>query len=343
MKLMHNKAQTLFGVPGKKELVLLWVLGLGGLLVSLVIFFSIAPGAHVVTRVDRDEARQIAVTFLGDMGIGGLAEMSSVETMSTSSAHFLYLDERFDSWEEIERAQAGLALGHWVFQWEDAGLFDAAGANNYRVSVDFNGRVVSYRHSGIEGQDEANPDKAEAETLGRQALAAAGIDPDGWELEEVASHTVEERTDSMITWASRGGDEELVSRKITVALQGGVVENFRVRPGLPDRYAETVAKHERQTTMIRGFPRSVSSFLLLILLCVLFIRRYHQGELGVGRGAVLMLGFTALYLLVFSLYLPMIFANTTIPVFNLAQTKLFLGVTIVAFSVGGAGLMVVTG
>jgi len=343
VKLINRTGTSVYGIPGRRELLLLWALGLGGLLLSVVFFYSFAPGAHVKAGVDQEQAREIAIGFLGHLGVTGVEEMSAVEIMNTRSAHFLFLDDRFDSWAEIERGQEDLSVGTWIFQWEDAGLFDPAGANNYRVNVDLNGRVVAYRHSGIDGQDEANPDKVQAEALGRQALAAAGIDQDGWRLEEVSSHMVEERSDSMLTWASVNDGEELVSRKITVALHGGAVEQFQVNPGLPERFSELVEKQDKQTTMIRGLPRSLTSFLLLLLLFVLFIRRYHQGELGVGRGAVLFLGFTSLYLVVTMVIMPIIFASTSVPVLNLVQTKIFLGITIVSFMVLGAGLMVFTG
>lgn len=335
--------KAIFGVPGKRELVLLWAAGLASLVLIVALFFSFAPGAHVAVQVDRAQAREIAVAFLGQLGVTGVGEMSAVETMNTQSAHFLYIDDRYDNWEEIEKAQENLAVGNWTFQWEDAGLLDPSEANNYRVNIDFNGRVVSYVHSGIDDHGEPNPEREQAMILGRRALAAAGIDPSRWRLEDFSAHRVEERTDSLFTWATAEEVDDVVPRKITLAMQGSTLARLRVKPGLPDRFSQLVEKHEQQATMIRGFPRSVASFLLLLLLAAVFLRRYHQGELGVARGAVLLLVFFVLYMLVTIIVLPLMFASTTIPVLNLSQTKLILGITFFVFLVGGASLMVFTG
>ena len=96
--------RTVFGVPGRRELLLLWAVGLGGLVLSVVFFFGYAPGAHIAAPVDRDQARGVAVAFLEQLGISGVEDMTTVETMSTQAAHFLYLDDRYDDWEQIEAA-----------------------------------------------------------------------------------------------------------------------------------------------------------------------------------------------------------------------------------------------
>jgi len=335
--------RTVFGVPGRRELLLLWAVGLGGLVLSVVFFFGYAPGAHIVAPVDRDQARGVAVAFLEQLGISGVEEMTTVESMSTQAAHFLYLDDRYDDWEQIEAEQQNIALGTWVFQWEDAGLMDPAEADNFRVNIDFNGRLTSYRRGDIAEEGELNPDREAALALSGRALAAAGIDLTRWQLEDFSAHKGEDRTDSHITWATADVGEEEIPWRISITLNGSTIEALRITPGLPDRFTQVVEKHGQQSTMIRGLPRSVAGFMMLLLLSAVFLRRYHQGELGVTRGAVLLLIFFSLYLVVTLLVLPMIFASTTIPVLNLAQTRLFMTITMLAFLTLGASLLVFVG
>jgi len=74
-----------------------------------LLFFTSAPAAHISANLDKDEARAIAIDFLAGQGIAGVERMSSIETLNTQSAHFLYLDDRYDDWEGIERGQETLA------------------------------------------------------------------------------------------------------------------------------------------------------------------------------------------------------------------------------------------
>ncbi len=343
MNFRKTESKEIFGAPGYKELALLWGLGLVGMILSMVLFYSNAPGAHVTARVDKDQAREIAVDFLGKLGISGVEGMTSVETMNTQSAHFLYLDERYDSWEEIEKGQEKLSVGNWAFQWEDAGFFDSVESDNYRVNVDFNGRVVAYRHTGIDDDSGAHPGREEAMTMAGKALSAAGIDPALWVLDDYSEHKIEERTDSLLTWVPVEEGEEDIPFKITMTMQGSTLEAVRIKPGLPDRFSQLVEKHEQQEALIRGLPRSVAGFMLLVVLAAVFLRRYHQGELGVNRGMVLAAVYLVLYTVVTIIVLPMIFASTDVGVLNLAQEKVFMSVFMFAFLTFGASLLVFVG
>jgi hypothetical protein len=345
VNLQRHQVKPTFGVPGNRELVFLWAAGLGGLIISLVLFFTSAPGAHVAANLDQDEARDIAIEFLASQGVTGVESMSAIETLNTQSAHFLYLDDRYDDWEGIERGQETLAVGNWAFHWEDAGLFDPTGADEFWVTVDFNGQVAAYRHGGMEGEPEAHPEREAALDLARKAMLAAGIDPSAWELEDYSAHRNDDddRTDSLLTWAALEGGEDTIPRKITITLHGNTLEQFRIKPGLPDRFNQLVEQHERQAALIRGLPRSVISFVLLLVLAAIFLRRYHQGELGVNRGATIMLVFLALYTLVTIGILPLIFASANVAVLNMAQSKLFMGVFMFVFLTLGGTLVVFVG
>ncbi len=343
VNLKKVEVRDIFGAPGHRELALLWALGLGGMVLSLVLFFSSAPGAHVIARVDQDQAREIAMDFLGQLGIQGVEGMSAIETMNTQSAHYLYLDERYDSWEEIERGQEQLPVGNWAFQWEDAGFFDPVASDNYRVNVDFNGRVMAYRHSGIDDDSGAHPGREQAMAMAGKALTAAGIDPARWVLDDYSEHKIEERTDSLLTWVPVEQGEEDIPYKITMTLHGSTLEAVRINPGLPDRFSQLVEKHEQRAALIRGLPRSVAGFMLLVVLAAVFLRRYHQGELGVNRGMLLASIFFVLYSVVTAIVLPIIFASTDVGVLNMAQEKVFMSVFMFAFLTFGASLLVFVG
>jgi hypothetical protein len=343
LKLNRIESKAVFGVPGNRELILLWTVGLGGLVLALVLFWSYEPGAHIMTRVNQDQAREIAVAFLGQLGVSGVEQMTTNEILSTQPAYFLYLDERYESWEQIEQGQDLLPVGNWIFRWEDAGLFDPTEADNYRVTIGFNGRVAAYRRTGINGDSGEHPGREEALGLAHQALVAAGMDPLSWKLEEYSAHRSEERTDSLLTYAALVESEHDVPQKTTITLNGNTLEGLMIKPGLPDRFPQLVEKHERQDAFFRGLPRSVAGFLLLLVLSAVFLRRYHQGELGVNRGLALAAVFFVLYAVLTISVLPMIFASTSVPVLNMAQLKLFMTIFMFIFLTIGATLLVFVG
>jgi len=297
----------------------------------VALFFYSAPGAHISARVDQDQARDIAMDFLAQQDVSSVEGMSAIETMNTRSTHFLYLDDRYDDWEGIARGQERLALGNWAFHWEDAGLFDPTGAPNFWVTVDFNGQVVIYRRSGMEDDPETHPEREQALELARQALLAADIDPSVWELEDYSAHRSDDRTDSLLTYAALDEGEDAIPCKITITLHGTTLEGLRIKPGLPDRFVQLVETHERQLALFRGLPRSVIGFVVLLVLAAVFLRRYHQGELGVNRGAVMMLIFLFFYTVVTILILPIIYASTSMSMLNMAQSKLFMTVFMFVF------------
>ncbi|MEL7058580.1 MAG: PP2C family protein-serine/threonine phosphatase [Acidobacteriota bacterium] len=279
----------------------LWVwlfaglLGFGVWLWSLPRHQVLMPAA---LALDAAEAREVALERLRDLG--PLPENAYVVVRLSNDSE---LERRMQlaADERGARALGTTRLAERLRFWQVVVYPPGAQPRgwSYRATLSTDGRTLSLRRSTrVSIADEAGSDpiaeqgtiefpfdQADASIRAREFLERHGVDLSGFvEESAVLRDTGADRADIR---RLRFADQEQalgdgLAYGLDVAFVDGEIVGFA--PWLEDAAKDEI---ERETAglQLSGFARSIVTFLLLPLVAVPFLRRYHAGLLGIGRGA----------------------------------------------------------
>ncbi len=158
---------------------------------------------------------------------------------------------------------------------------------SYQAQIAFDGTVLALV-KGLKAADPAGPlSEAEAVAQAGKLLAERGFDLGKYAPPEVKNKDLDQRTDRVVRFADL--DSPLASR-----LRSGLQVTFAgdQLAGVGS-FAEDVRPEEitrlLQPIGLFGNIAFFSTFLVLPLVAPIFLKRYHQGELGVRRGLQILL------------------------------------------------------
>jgi len=267
------------GEPDRKTLT--WTITLlAGVLACYWAFPRAFPYFSHNWQLNREEARTIALEKLRVLG-----ELPPdpyvVANMDDNAALEIRLHEARLAGEE-DGGSAELARG--ILGWQvtvfpqDAQPKDWA----YRATFAADGQVVALL-KGFKATDPGTAiDDAVAVARARELLAAEGIDVARLGEPRVRHKDLEKRTDTIVRWVdpalSLGGRLE---SGIQVTFAGTELAGFELirEDQKPDEIAAKV-----QPIGIFSNLSIFSTFLTLPFVAPVFLRRYHEGEVGVRRG-----------------------------------------------------------
>ncbi len=271
--------------PYRKTLTWLAVL-LSGALVSAWAFPRAFPFFPANWQVSRGEAEKIALEELRVLGT--LPEDPYVVAQMDDDAG---LEVRL-----IQASRDGLSgpvrdsgLEKRVLQWQVTVYAPGAQPRDwaYQAQIAFDGTVLSLL-KGFKATDAAGTlSDTQALDRARALLAERGIDLARFAAPEVKIKDLDNRTDRVVRFASI--DASLSSR-----LRSGVQVTFAgdqlagVGSFAEDVHPDEVTKL-LQPIGLMGNVAFFSTFLILPLVAPIFLKRYHEGELGVRRGVQILL------------------------------------------------------
>lgn len=273
--------------------LILWTvaaaIGLGLLAWGFPRAFPFFPAASWETS--RTEAEAIALERLRDLG-PPVANPYVVSRLTIED-----LVERRLELESAHRDVATLAasgLARHVAAWEVTvyapGAYRGEWTYQARVGLDGTVRSLQLRIPPDRGADVEPLDAARLRADG--FLRDQGLDPAKYEAPVPRTQQLATRTDLALRYRSReriAGDA--VAYGVEVDFAGRQLTGFQ--PWMDDPGRDGMRK-DLQASQLFSQTRIMGLFVLLPFVAVFFVRRYHEGEIGVRRGAqILLLVFAA--------------------------------------------------
>lgn len=269
----------------RKTLTWLAVL-LAGALVSAWAFPRAFPFFPANWQVSRVEAEKIALEELRVLG-----EMPEDPYVVAQMDEDAGLEVRLiqASRDGLEGPVRQSGLEKRVLQWQVTVYAPQAQPRDwlYQAQIAFDGTVLSLL-KGYKATDAAGAlTETQALDRARALLTERGIDLARYAAPEVKIKDLDNRTDRVVRFASI--DVSLASR-----LRSGVQVTFAgdqlagVGSFAEDVHPEEVTKL-LQPIGLMGNVAFFSTFLILPLVAPIFLKRYHEGELGVRRGVQILL------------------------------------------------------
>lgn len=290
--------------------LLLWILaGLCGLALLAWAYPRAFPLLPRDWSICRQEAVEIALERLRDLG-EPIEDPYVVTVLSTNLILERRLsDERTVSSDPRLRSQVttwqvfiyppGVVRDDWL----------------YRAEVSLAGDLLSLRlqldpqERAAEGQADRPPLAAsEARNQADAFLLAQGVDLTRYGPPQLRSQQLTARTDLSVRYpylgetgspsrAEGGGDQE-IPHGVEVVFAGDRLAGFQ--PWIDDPQQRQLEQSLRGIQFV-SLGRLVVVYLFMLLLALPFLRRYHEGEIGVRRGGQIFLFVAAVALLLVSL------------------------------------------
>jgi hypothetical protein len=224
--------------------------------IALERFRDLGPlpqGAYVVARLDREAAFE-----------NRLVEAARAGALLTGSP----LLDQVTKWEVTAYAAAARA-GEWI----------------YRGWVSVNGEVLGLHWKVPETEEGESLDFQQARAKADRVLTAAGFDRALFEEPEPRRNELANRTDLVLRYRYReqplGPD---LPHGIEVTFAGDRWTGFQPYLDDPD---ESGFQAQLQITGLMSLLRFLMPYLLFPWIAVAFLRRYHEGEIGVRRSLLL--------------------------------------------------------
>jgi sigma-B regulation protein RsbU (phosphoserine phosphatase) len=278
------------------------LIGLGtvGLLAFILLLNRFFPYKAVNLNIDKPGAVKIASDFLSQKGYD-LKDYHVMALVNYANTPFHYLQKRL-GWaktQEIFQKEQDKGL---EFYWQIFWFKNLPRSSNYeqfQVSVSGAGRIIGFSHDFPENMDvpqgrQAHITREKALELATDFLKKQGIDLSGYTIDAFDTQKSEKRTDHRFSWKK---DLEFEGGKVnlTVVVQGDEVGRYRVSFGVPvsDTAAINLIQERKSYS---AFASYFFVFIISLVMIIIFLRKYHEGELSVKTA--LMASFACWLLLV---------------------------------------------
>jgi|GEM_PF-496159 len=268
----------------------LMVLGILGLLAFILLFNRFFPYKAVNLNIDKSEAVKIASDFLTQKGYD-LKDYQVMALVNYPPNPFHYLQKRL-GWTKTQEffqkeQDKGLEF-HWFIFWFK-NLPRTSNYEQFLVSVSGTGRIIGFSHDLPGNLDwprgrEAHITRENALELATNFLKKQGIQLNGYKIDAFHTQKSGKRTDHRFSW-EKDLELEGVKVNLTVVVQGDEVGRFRVSFGIPA--SETTAiNHIQERRSYTAFASYFFVFLISLVIVIIFLRKYHEGVLGVKTALI---------------------------------------------------------
>ncbi len=229
----------------------------------------------------RSEARDIAMELLRDLG--DPVDRPYVVVTTVAQQDLEYLLQRAAHGEGWARVR-GHPLRSYLVRWRVHVYAPATPRDEwaYRADVGRDGSVLALERRFPEEMAGEAIGAGEARRRAGQSLERYGFDLTAFADPELRTRQLAARTDTVVRFPWRDqplGDE--VRFGIEVRFAGAELAGFSQFTDDPDRSQRLAAL---QPLALLGILPLLSLFVLLPLLAIPFLKRYHAGEVGVRRG-----------------------------------------------------------
>jgi phosphoserine phosphatase RsbU/P len=177
---------------------------------------------------------------------------------------------------------------YWIVTLYDRSLPRSIGAEEFQVHVASNGDLVGYSRSLQANAVGARLSEEEAMEVAMGYIRMQGIPLFGYNLQRSASNHLDNRTDWEFLWQKNEGIYGL-EETIRIRVQGDMVGTYMTGLQPPKDFMD-VMYQDQTSYQFSTIINYTSSFLLFFFIVVIFLKRYHEGEVGIQTALMVLIG-----------------------------------------------------
>lgn len=322
----------------------IWLgLGVAGLIVFLTLYDHVSPRASIDFRYSRDEIMLRADDYARDLGHNVAGLQQDCWFYFGGSTH-LYLQIRGGMKYANETVRAdSLPVHSWLVQWYDKRLPPSQFKDHYRMWISPGGTILGFDHVVSDTLLSPSVAPAQAESLARTFLREQDIDLSRFTLKSSSQTKLMNRTDHRFVWSDM---DTTLDASLWIRVQGDEIGGFRRELTGGGSFKRAFSNTGTQATFYVMLSFA-GCFLLFFFIVILFLKKYHEGEVGIKTALLVLLVFFVVRLIAMINEYPVVGADSSMGDFNRYNVRivmfvistfilhLFLGVMVFAgWSVG---------
>ncbi len=314
----------------------LWVpmlFGLLGFVVFLRLSGSISPQAAIDLRLTRSQILDSSASFMRMLGYRTEALSQDAWIVQDPATH-LFLQEQvgMDRANSIIR-QDSLPSSYWQVSWYDRHLSTSQNPERFTVFMSPAGRVLRFSHEILDtvALPIVAPDTARA--IAEAFLSRFHPDFGSYTLKSSSDITLPHRVDHQFVFERK---DDGVNLNLMARVQGNEVAEMRWSADF-NREFESRLSNQFTTAALLVTLSMVANFLLFFFIVILFLKKYHEGEVGTHTAFLVFLGYIAIAVLFVVNQYPGLGATTMIGDLNKTYVRLitlFLWVFVIQLFMG---------
>jgi phosphoserine phosphatase RsbU/P len=303
----------------RRHAVLL-VAGVAGLVVFLLYMDRVSPAASFDLTRSREEIKDLGHRYLTDLGFDTQGLQQDAWAEVDASLHVaLQQNGGVEAANRIFRSDTS-ASHEWALVWYDRSVSNSQSVRSFRVWMTPAGRPLGFECTVPDTLQLPSLDHETARGLAMAFLERSHITVEGFQLLTDSDVKQMNRIDHKFVWRRTAG---LIETTVSVRVQGNKMGGFRLSYSPAGAAQRAVADTFTVMTFLYAASFGIL-FLLFFYIVTLFLRKYHEGEVGV-RTALLV--FAAVYvtsvLNTINVF-PSIGSNLMIGDMNRANTRLVM-------------------
>jgi hypothetical protein len=305
-------------VPAVRGWIAIFLFGLIGLAVFVILSTRVNPRASVDLRLSRTEILSAAEHYLVGLGfrVDGLRQDG---WFSMDPAAHIYLQRT----EGMRRANEMLLADsipahHWFVQWYDRTKSKSQNREQFYVWLSPGGTILGFEHLLQDSVARPSLDGPAAEGLARRFLERQGLNLTAFTLKNSTDIRLANRTDHRFVW-ERGGEN--AESTIWVRVLGDEIGGFRAEFGPKGDFLLHLTEATTSATLIVTASFAFV-FLLILFVIILFLRKYHEGEVGTRTGLMVFVGMFAVSVAAVANQFPLVGAGAGVGDLNLFNVKI---------------------
>lgn len=276
----------------KKNLALI-VLGVTGLFAFILLLHNFFPYKAANLKIGESKAVEIASDFMKEKGydLEGYKVMAVTECNNNA---FFYLQKRhgWDKAQEIFQKENKKGLDfYWRIFWFK-NLPRSSPYEQFRVFISAKGKVIAFAHDVPRDFDwpvgrQAHINRDKALEIAARFLKKENIDLKDYKKDMFTTQKFEKRTDHFFTWIKELGYEG-GKVNLRVVIQGDEVGRYSMTFGLPESQS-TAINRIRGNRAFENFASFIFAFIFCLVIQIIFLKKYHEGEVGVKTALIIFL------------------------------------------------------
>jgi sigma-B regulation protein RsbU (phosphoserine phosphatase) len=273
--------------PPTRQIWFALLLGFAGMLLFVFLAEHVSPGASIDFRLSSQQVRDSASAFMDGLGyhVDTLTEDSWFITDPSAE---IYLQQQYS----MERANAiirsdSLPAHFWVVSWYDRRLSVSQNPEHFTLLMSPEGRILRYDHEILDTVSLPTLDADSARVLAEQVLSRFHPDLAAYSLKSSSAITLPHRVDHRFTY---GRTLFGVNLTLQARVQGDEVGEIRWDTEYDRSFTAEFSSNVTMATLMVTVSM-VANFLLFFFVVILFLRKYHEGEVGTRTALLVFAGY----------------------------------------------------
>ncbi len=270
-----------------RSAVLLGAAAVLGLAIFVYLIPGYSPYYSIDSRLTRGEARQISRDVAAKLGVNLHDGLMENTTFIQDAVALTYLENKAGMQMANRLVKSdSLSMNRWDVLWFDQSK-QMGESEKFMVQLSQTGKLLDFRRYIPDSLSGSFIDEASARTTlnsywnEHDLSALTGIDLSTWVLKTSEPVRLEHRQDWRFTFVRDNKGVYGLVQRVTIRVSGGSIISMETRYVVPDDF-RTLFTSWTQPYIFLTFFSWVIIFVLFAIGLVVFLKRYNEGEAGIG-------------------------------------------------------------